>query len=76
MKRGVVGYTYCDMPRHVMLAREGDCVKSLHRVYDINEPPDRANRPVRKYPGTQGARQPPEMAVRVRRHARGVDQEE
>lgn len=65
------------MPRHVMPARKGGRIETLCRVCDHDERPDGTGRPFREDPGTQGARQPPELAaVRVRRRDGGVDQEE
>ena len=47
--------TYCDMPWHVMLVREGGRVDALSRVCDYNNHPPKMDKPD---PGTDRTREP------------------
>ncbi len=79
MKGEGKGVTYCDMPRHVMLACEGGRICTLPQVYDGNEHPYWGDNPIRKDAGTECTCEPPEPGmmttrIRISRRARGVEQ--
>jgi len=65
-----------DVPWHVVLARERGRISALRDVHDAHERPHGGENRVREGVVAEDAREPPKVARRVLRDARGVRQEE
>jgi hypothetical protein len=70
------GLTDRDVPWHVVLARERGRINALRDVHDAHERPHSGEKRVREGVVAEDAREPPKVARRVLRDARGVHQEE